>query len=176
MTQIKSRASVDKLSVRVSSSDLSAASRTLRGVAIFEAAKGLLVLLGGIGLFELIHHNVQHMAEQIIAHTHLNPANGYPRIFLDLASKITDGKLFVLAFFALAYALIRLAEAYGLWFERRWAQWLGAISGGIYVPIEIYELFHQASTMKFVALVVNLAIVIFLARRLAQQKTAYASI
>ena len=176
MTQIKSRASVDKLSVRVSTSDLSAASRILRGVAIFEAAKGLLVLLGGIGLFELIHYNVQHMAEQIIAHTHLNPANGYPRIFLDLASKITDGKLFVLAFFALAYALIRLAEAYGLWFERRWAQWLGAISGGIYVPIEIYELFHQASTMKFVALVVNLAIVIFLARRLAQQKTAYASI
>lgn len=176
MTQIKSRASVDKLSVPVSSSDLSAASRTLRGVAIFEAAKGLLVLLGGIGLFELIHHNVQHMAEQIIAHTHLNPANGYPRIFLDLVSKITDGKLFVLAFFALAYALIRLAEAYGLWFERRWAQWLGAISGGIYVPIEIYELFHQASTMKFVALVVNLAIVIFLARRLAHQKTAYASI
>ena len=176
MTQIKSRASVDKLSVRVSSSDLSAASSTLRGVAIFEAAKGLLVLLGGIGLFELIHHNVQHMAEQLIAHTHLNPANGYPRIFLDLASKITDGKLFVLAFFALAYALIRLAEAYGLWFERRWAQWLGAISGGIYVPIEIYELFHQASTMKFVALVVNVAIVIFLARRLAHQKTAYASI
>ena len=44
MTQIKSRASVDKLSVRDSSSDLSAASRTLRGVAIFEAAKGLLVL------------------------------------------------------------------------------------------------------------------------------------
>ena len=176
MTQIKSPASVDKLSARVSSSELSAASRTLRGVAIFEAAKGLLVLLGGIGLFELIHHNVQHMAEQLIAHTHLNPANGYPRIFLDLASKITDGKLFVLAFFALAYALIRLAEAYGLWFERRWAQWLGAISGSIYVPIEIYELFHQASTMKFVALVVNLSIVIFLARRLAQQKTAYASI
>ena len=176
MTQIKSRASVDKLSVRVSTSDLSTASRTLRGVAIFEAAKGLLVLLGGIGLFELIHHNVQQMAEQIIAHTHLNPANGYPRIFLDLASKITDGKLFVLAFFALAYALIRLAEAYGLWFERRWAQWLGAISGGIYVPIEIYELFHQPSTMKFVALVVNLAIVIFLARRLVQQKAAYASI
>ena len=176
MVEIKTQASADKLRVRDSSGDLSAASRTLRGVAIFEAAKGLLVLLGGIGLFELIHHDVQKMAEQLIAHTHLNPANGYPRIFLDFTSKITDGKLFALASLAIAYALIRLAEAYGLWFERRWAQWLGAVSGGIYVPIEIYELFHQVSTIKFIALVANLAIVVFLGRRLAKQKTAVDSI
>ena len=139
-------------------------------MAIFEAAKGLLVLLGGVGLFELIHLDVQKMAEQLIAHTHLNPANGYPRIFLDFASKITDSKLFALATLALAYALIRLAEAYGLWFERRWAQWLGAVSGGIYVPIEIYQLFHQVSTIKFIAFVANTAIVAFLAWRLAKQK------
>lgn len=176
MVEIKAKASADKLRMRNSHGDLPAASRTLRGIAIFEAAKGLLVLLGGIGLFELVHRDVQQIAEQLIAHTHLNPANGYPRIFLDLASKITDGKLFALALLALAYALIRLAEAYGLWFERRWAQWLGAVSGGIYVPIEIYELFRHSSAIKFIVLVANLAIVVFLGWRLAKQKTAVDSI
>ena len=176
MVEIKTQVSADKIRIRNSGCDLSATSRTLRGVAIFEAAKGLLVLLGGIGLFELIHRDVQQIAEQLIAHTHLNPASSYPRIFLDFASKVTDGKLLALASLALAYALIRLAEAYGLWFERRWAQWLGAVSGGIYVPIEIYELFHQASTIKFIALVANLTIVVFLGWRLAKKNTVADSI
>lgn len=151
----------------ISTNDVSAGSRTLRGVAVFEAAKGLLVLFSGMGLFELIHRDVQQLAEQLVAHTHLNPANGYPRIFLDLAGKITDANLLALAALALAYAAIRLAESYGLWFDHRWAQWLGAVSGGIYLPIEIYELFHQISLLKLVVLLVNLAIVVLLVRRLA---------
>ena len=121
-------------------------------------------------MFELIHHDVQRFAEQLIAHTHLNPANGYPRIFLDLAGKLSDAKLLALAGFALAYAVIRLAEAYGLWFDRRWAQWLGAVSGGIYLPIEIYELFQHASWVKLIVLLANLGIVIFLVQRLARYK------
>ena len=121
-------------------------------------------------MFELIHHDVQRFAEQLIAHTHLNPANGYPRIFLDLAGKLSDAKLLALAGFALAYAVIRLAEAYGLWFDRRWAQWLGAVSGGIYLPIEIYELFQHASWVKLIVFLANLGIVMFLVQRLARYK------
>ena len=121
-------------------------------------------------MFELIHHDVQRFAEQLIAHTHLNPANGYPRIFLDLAGKLSDAKLLALAGLALAYAVIRLAEAYGLWFDRRWAQWLGAVSGGIYLPIEIYELFQHASWVKLIVFLANLGIVMFLVQRLARYK------
>lgn len=62
----------------------------------------------------------------------------------------------------LVYALVRFAEAYGLWLGRRWAEWLAALSGGIYVPVEIYELSRGFSWIKIAALAANLAIVAFM--------------
>ena len=60
---------------------------------------------------------------------------------------------------AAAYGLVRFCEAYGLWNERRWAQWLAAGSAGIYVPFELYELFHHPNWISVGALLVNLLIV-----------------
>src|ERR1041384_4695943 len=100
----------------------------LRAVAIFELAKGLLVLLAGAGALALIHENVQAVAEQLVQRSHLNPAHHYPRIFIAAAGGLNDTKLVLLAIAAVVYALIRFAEAYGLWLERHWAEWLGVIS------------------------------------------------
>lgn len=52
-------------------------------VALFEGAKGMLVLLAGFGLLALIHKDVHDVAARLIANFHLNPASRYPRIFLD---------------------------------------------------------------------------------------------
>lgn len=58
------------------------AGRTVQIVALFEGAKGALVLLTGLGLLALIHRNVHQVAEQLVRHLHFNPARQYPRIFL----------------------------------------------------------------------------------------------
>ena len=86
-------------------------SGALRTVALVEAAKGSLVLLAGFGLLSLIHHDIQRFAERLVVHSHLNPASGYPRIFLDLAKQLTDGRLLLLALGAVTYALVRFIEA-----------------------------------------------------------------
>jgi uncharacterized membrane protein (DUF2068 family) len=65
----------------------------------------------------------------------------------------------MLAGLAAAYGLARLVEAYALWRERRWAEWLAAVSGAIYVPFELYELIHRFSWLAMGALAVNLAVV-----------------
>ena len=90
---------------------------------------------------------------------HLDPARHYPRIFLDAAAHVTDTRLWLLAAFAATYGLVRLVEAYGLWRGRRWAEWLAAVSGGIYIPYEIYHLFHRATWISVGALAVNVFIV-----------------
>ena len=134
----------------------------LRGIAVLEAAKGLLVLLAGFGLLSLLHHDAQHLAAAFVGHLHLDPESRYPKLFLDAASHINDSRLLFLAAFALLYAAVRLSEGYGLWHGRRWAEWLGAVSGGIYIPVEVYELVHRISWLKSLALIVNLGIVAFL--------------
>ena len=137
-------------------------STCIRSIAVFEAAKGLLVLLVGCGLLALIHHDLQANAEELVRHLHLNPASRYPRIFLHAADALTDVRLWLLAAGAAAYAGMRFLEAYGLWRERSWAKWLAVISEGIYLPVEIYELFGRVTWPKVTVLVTNIAIVAYM--------------
>lgn len=140
----------------------------VRIVAAFEAAKGLLILLAGFGLLSIVHQDAQQMAEDIVRHFHLNPASRYPRIFIDVAGNISDPQLWLMAGFALAYSSIRLIEAYGLWRERRWAEWLAVLSGSIYVPIEIYEVLSGVSWIKVCTLTINICIVVYMSYVLKQ--------
>lgn len=135
----------------------------LRVVSFFEAAKGMLVLLAGFGLLEFIHKDLHLAAEHLVRRFHLNPARHYPRIFLDLADRVTDAQLWLLALSALLYAIVRFVEAYGLWLQRRWAEWFGLAAGGIYVPIELYEITRGVTWPKVVLLIVNSGVVGYLA-------------
>lgn len=137
-------------------------SGALRTIALVEAGKGTLVLLAGFGLLSLIHHDLQRVAERLVVHAHLNPASAYPRIFLDLAKQLTDGRLLLLAAGAIAYALVRFIEAYGLWHARPWAKWFAALSGGIYIPFELFELYEHVSWISLGSLLLNVAIVAFM--------------
>jgi uncharacterized membrane protein (DUF2068 family) len=136
--------------------------RVLRTVAVFEAAKGLLVLMVGFGLFSLMHQNSQQLAQQLIAHFNLNPAHRYSQIFIELAGQLNDGRLWMLAGFALLYTVVRFIEAFGLWHARPWAEWFAALSGAIYIPFELHELWHRPSWLTAATLLVNVAIVSFM--------------
>lgn len=131
-------------------------------VAVFEGAKGGLVLVTGFGLLAFLHRDLYSVAEEIVRHLHLNPARHYPRIFLDAASRVTDTQLWILAFSAFLYAVIRFIEAFGLWRRKLWAAWFGVLSGGVYIPVELFEVVHRLSWAKLAVLSVNLAIVAYL--------------
>ena len=134
----------------------------LRVVAVLEGAKGGLVLVTGFGLLAFIHRDLHSAAEEIVRHLHLNPARHYPRIFLDAAARVTDTQLWLLALAAFLYAVIRFIEAFGLWRRKRWAAWFGVLSGGIYIPVELFEVAHRLSWAKLTVLSVNLAVVAYL--------------
>lgn len=134
----------------------------LRAIAGYEAAKGALVLLVGLGSLGLIHRDVQEAGEELVRHFHLSPSSHYPRIFLELTAKVTDGWLWGLALGSVLYASLRFAEAYGLWHGKAWAAWLGAVSGAIYVPFEAVELHRKLTMLRMASLVVNLLVVGYL--------------
>jgi uncharacterized membrane protein (DUF2068 family) len=134
-------------------------SRGVRAVAIFEALKGIIVLCAGFGLFALVHHDLQAIAERLVRYTHLNPARHYPQVFIEAASRINDARLRTLAALALAYAAGRLVEAYGLWRMKTWAEWFAVISGAVYVPIEVDRLFRHATFLGGIVLLTNTFIV-----------------
>lgn len=147
-------------------------SQGMRAIAVLEAAKGLVVVLAGCGLFALVHRDLQALAEELVRHTHLNPASGLPRVFIAWAAELGNGHLMQLALAALAYAAVRLLEAYGLWYERAWGELLAAASGAIYVPFELAELARRPGALSFALLLANLAVVAFMLVRLRRRRAA----
>ena len=131
----------------------------LRAVAVFEAFKGAIVLIVGCGLLGFLDRDNEIFAGQIIRHLHLDPAQHYAHLFITTMAQQSDSQLMALVGFAVIYAGVRFAEAYGLWHARRWAEWFAALSGAIYIPVEVYELAHRASWLKLGALVINLVVV-----------------
>ena len=146
-----------------------ASKKGLRTIAVAESMKGVLALIVGLGLTRLAIGDQAAIVEQIVEQFHLNPANWIPRFF-EKAAQSSDAKLYLLAAGAALYAAVRFAEGWGLWFERRWAEWLTAIGAALYVPIEVYELTitgHVA--IKVCLLVLNVSIVVYLCRALVQK-------
>jgi uncharacterized membrane protein (DUF2068 family) len=82
----------------------------------------------------------------------------------DLERLVTlqSGTLRLVALVAAAYAVLEGLEAIGLWLMKRWAEYLTFVATTALLPLEVFELTKRVSPFKIVALVVNLAIVVYL--------------
>jgi uncharacterized membrane protein (DUF2068 family) len=77
---------------------------------------------------------------------------------------LKSSTLYAVAAVAAAYAVVEGVEAVGLWLERRWAEYLTFVATCAFFPYEIYELAKTVSPFKVVAIVVNVAIAVYLLR------------
>ena len=145
----------------------------LRGVASFELAKGLLVLLAAFGVLFLVGRDPWDIADGLLHLLHISPDHHFAQVFLDWADTLTDSKLWAVVGVAGAYSILRFTEAYGLWHARAWAEWIALVSGAIYLPFEIYKLLHRQSLFHVSVLVINLAIVIYMAYLLKTGKSIH---
>jgi uncharacterized membrane protein (DUF2068 family) len=60
------------------------------------------------------------------------------------------------------YAVVEGVEAYGLWYQKRWAEYLTFLVTASLLPLEVYELAHRLTPFKLLAFVINLAVVAYL--------------
>jgi uncharacterized membrane protein (DUF2068 family) len=137
--------------------------KALRAVATVEFIKGLVVLLAGFGVLSLVHRDAWDVAESFLEWLRVSPDAHYAQVFLNLADQVTDSKLWLVAAGAIAYSCLRFAEAYGLWFERVWAEWLALVSGALYLPFEIYEIVRRPDWIRVAIFLINLAVVLYMA-------------
>ena len=134
----------------------------LRAVASFEFSKGILVLLIGLSALLLVHKDAWLIAESLLALLHINTDRHSAQLFLDFADNLTDARLWAAAQLAFTYSLLRFAEAYGLWRQRIWAEWLAFVSGTLFVPLEIRELMRGITLVRSVMFVANLGIILYM--------------
>jgi uncharacterized membrane protein (DUF2068 family) len=136
--------------------------QALRAVASFEFSKGVFVLMIGISALLLMRQDVWVIAESLLALLHISTDRRYAQAFLDFADSITEARLWTAAWVALIYSGLRFTEAYGLWKERVWAEWVAFTSGAMLLPVEIHGLMRGITIVRVVIFLVNIAVVVFM--------------
>lgn len=134
----------------------------LRGVALFEAGKGVLALVLASILLTMRHKDMDSIARHALRALHINPDRQFYHDVIQAAGKVTSRSIWLFVFAVVAYAIIRFVEAGGLWLEREWAEWFALLSGSIYLPWEIYELMRRENIWKWIVFGVNVVIVLYL--------------
>ncbi len=140
----------------------------LRLIAVDRAIH--VVVLGGlaVALFtfaahdQALHHDYQNIMNDLAGGT---PGASQARGLLGYfgrAFQYSPTHLRILGVVLLAFSALEAAEMVGLWLNKRWAEYLTFIATTALVPFEIYELTNGVSVFKIIALIINLAVVIYL--------------
>ncbi len=84
---------------------------------------------------------------------------------LERLLNLRRGTLGILALTAAVYCVVEGTEAVGLWLERRWAEYLTALATAGFMPFEVDELARRVTAVRVGALVVNVAVLVYLVWR-----------
>jgi uncharacterized membrane protein (DUF2068 family) len=140
-----------------------------RAIAIFEATKGLAALAGLIGVLDLLQHDARAMVMTLIGRFGLDPEAPYPSMLLHYADLLPETNIQMLLTLGGAYIAMRFIEATGLWLGKVWGEYLGALSGGIYIPFEIVHWADDPTWLNAGIVLLNVLIVGILTHALWQR-------
>jgi uncharacterized membrane protein (DUF2068 family) len=144
----------------------------LRLIAILKLAKGLLLLLVGIGALKLLHRDVLEVILTLAEHFNLNPQSRWLEFVVERGGAVEAGTLRELGAGAFVYAALLLTEGVGLWLRRRWAEYFTIIVTGSFIPLEVWELIQRFTPTRLVVLALNVAIVAYLVRRVRRERAS----
>jgi uncharacterized membrane protein (DUF2068 family) len=82
--------------------------------------------------------------------------------FVNQAFTTSSSHLHLVGAVLLVYGAVEGIEAVGLWYQRRWAEYLTFLVTASLLPLEVYELSDRVSVSKVLAFVINVAVVVYL--------------
>jgi uncharacterized membrane protein (DUF2068 family) len=138
---------------------------TLLLIALFKLIKGILLLAVGIGALKLLHRDVAQTVAHWVDILRVDPDNRFIHRILTRVLTVTPAQLRAASAGTFVYAGLLLTEGLGLLFRKRWAEYFTIITTAGLIPLEVYELSRRVSTAKVAVLIINVAIVAYLVRR-----------
>lgn len=145
-------------------------------IILDKIVRAVLAILLGIGLLDLLHSMAPiQFLQQLVNQLNLGAISQSLEMQIEKLANLPHGTLIRLAIGAYSYAALEFVEGIGLLRRRRWAEYLTLLATLIPIPvIETPELLAKFTFIRLGALVVNVAIVIYLiiARKLFRSAPA----
>ncbi len=143
----------------------------LMAIGIFKLIKGLLLVVVGIGVLKLVHHDIVEVLSRWVGVVHVDPDNKYFQKVVTKLWSVDDRKLKEVGAGTFFYAGLFLTEGLGLVLRKTWAEYFTIIVTGSFIPVEVYLMTQNLTVARVLATLVNIGIVWYLvAHRLGERK------
>ncbi len=134
----------------------------LVAIGIYKLIKALLLVVAGIGVFKLVHHDVVDIMFQWAGAAHVDPDNKYFQKVLTTLWSVDDRKLREVGAGSFFYAGIFLTEGLGLVLRKPWGEYFTIIVTASFIPVEVYLIAEHLTAIKVGAMLVNIGILWYL--------------
>jgi len=135
-------------------------------IAVFKIVKAVTLVAAGAGALKLLNPDFASRFATWLANVPLTPGQR----LLALLARTDAHKLEELGVLLFAYAALFLVEGWGLLAGKHWAEWLTVVATASLIPFELWECTRGLSTGKVATVVINVAVVIYLAVRLKRKE------
>jgi uncharacterized membrane protein (DUF2068 family) len=139
-------------------------------IGLLKLMKGTLFVALGLGLLKLLHHDLYTLAMRLVEALRFDPGNAFINTLLGQVSLLNDHRLRQLGIFALAYAALDFLEGIGLVLEKAWAEFVTLALTASFLPIEALKTVHHPTEWKFLVILANFAVVVYLAWLIFRQR------
>lgn len=125
---------------------------------------GLIFGAISFGVMSLLNKDMLVFTDHLVAFLNLDIDKEYVQELVEWLTNIKGGAIISISATMFVLGTLNLIEAYGLHKRRRWAEWLTVIATSLFIPFEFYEVIQKQTPIRIGALVLNVAIVYYLAK------------
>ncbi len=136
--------------------------RGLLLIAVFKLSKAFFFLAVAAGAMHFIHHDLGQALDRLVAILNLDTENRLVSLVLGKADLVTHHRIRQFSMLSVGYALLCLAEGYGLIRRRIWAEYFTLWLSTAFVPWELWELIRHPQWWRLAVPAINLMIVGYL--------------
>ncbi|HHL39824.1 MAG TPA: DUF2127 domain-containing protein [Deltaproteobacteria bacterium] len=136
----------------------------LKLIILYKSILGSAEIIGSVLLLELMDRDLGAVATTAARALYLDIDGPVAAYLIEEAAKLGNGTIMAVSAAVLVIGSLNVIEAWGLHLRRRWAEWLTVAATGAFIPYELYELVRRPTLLKLAVLLINSAIVYYLAR------------
>ena len=133
-----------------------AVDRGVRGFLLLALAYGVWRFDGSRGALKRVFNSDLPALEPVAYKFGVDIEESAPVRLIQQAFTARHSTLLLVALGVLAYGILELVEAYGLWFKKRWGEYVAVVATALFVPLEIHEIIVKVSWLRISALIINL--------------------
>ncbi len=136
----------------------------LKFIIVYKVVLGAAEVAVGLSLYKHFGADIEEALTVMAVNLNLDADNRFIGAVIGRAGMMGSGMMKLMVGVILFLGVLNFFECAGLYLRQRWAEWTTVFTTGVFIPFEVYELLDEITIFRTVILVINIAVVYYLAK------------